>query len=146
MVCGQSKLKLLVASIALQHAKGIEAADARYQDIYCAYEMQWYIIGMLLIILLGMIYLVTNKIKKSNLFGGCLFSNITKVKLLISNMQSYVPVNLCKIAGSIPLFKIRGRLTPENIKCKKNWIWNVIEIDWKVVNMTLNINDINLPS
>ena len=98
----------------------MEAADPRYQDIYCVCKMQWYIIGMLLIILLGMNYLVTNKIKKTNLFGGCLFSNVTKVKLFISNMQSYVPINLCKVAGSIHLFKIRGRLTPENIKFKKN--------------------------
>ena len=93
---------------------------------------------MLLIILLGMIYLITNKIKKSILFGGSLFSNVTKVKLFISNTQSYVPINLCKIAGSIHLFKIRGRLTPENITFKKNWIWDVLEIDWKVVSMTLN--------
>ena len=74
----------LVANIALQHIKGIETADPRYQDIYCMCKMQWYIIGMLLIILLGMTYLVTNKIRKSNLFGGCLFYNVTKVKLLIS--------------------------------------------------------------
>ena len=47
---------------------------------------------------------------------------------------------------SIHLFKIRGRLTPENIKFKKNWIWNVLEIDWKEVSMTLNGNEINLPS
>ena len=33
---GQSKLKTLVANIALQHVKGIEAADPRYQDVYCA--------------------------------------------------------------------------------------------------------------
>ena len=119
MVCGQSKLKTLVANIALQHIKGIEAADPRNQDIYCACKMQWYIIGFLLIILLGMIYLVANKIKKSNLFGGCLFSNVTKVMLIISNTQSYVPIALCKIAGSIHLFKIRGRLNPKNIKLKK---------------------------
>ena len=146
VVCGQPKLKTFVANIALQHIKGIEAPDSRYQEIYCACKMQWYIIGMLLIILLGMIYLITNKIKKSNLFGGCLFSNATKVKLFISNMQSYVHINLCKIAGSIHLFKIRGRLTPENIKFKKNWIWDVLEIDWKEVSMTLNGNEINLPS
>ena len=78
VVCRQSKLKTLVANIALQHIKEIEAADPRYQDIYCTCKMQWCIIGMLLIILLGMIYLVTNKIKKSNLFGGHLLSNVTK--------------------------------------------------------------------
>ena len=146
MVCRQSKLKTWVANIALQHIRGIKAADPRYQDIYCVCKMQWYIIGMLLTILLGMIYLVTNKIQKSNLFGGHLFSDVTKVKLLISNTQSYVPINLCKIAGSIHLFKIRGRLTPENIKYKKNWIWDVLEIDWKEISMILNGNEINLPS
>ena len=39
MVCGQSKLKTLVANIALQHVKGIEATDPRYQEIYCACKM-----------------------------------------------------------------------------------------------------------
>ena len=93
-----------------------------------------------------MINLVTNRIKKSNLFGGCLFSYITKVMVFISNMQSYVPVKLCKIAGSIHLFKIRGKLTQESIKYKKNWIWDVLEIDWKELRMTLNENEINLPT
>ena len=45
VVCSQSKLKTLVANIALQHIKGIEAADPRFQDIYCVHKMQWYIIG-----------------------------------------------------------------------------------------------------
>ena len=82
VVCRQLKLKILVANIALQHIKGIEAAYPRFQETYCTCKIQWYVIGMLLIILLGMIYLVTNRIKKSNLFGGHLFSNITKVMFL----------------------------------------------------------------
>ena len=84
----QSKLKTLVANIALQCIKRTEAADPGFQDIDSTCKMQWYIIGMLLIILLGMIYLVTNRIKKSSLFGGHLFSNVTKVMLLISDIQS----------------------------------------------------------
>ena len=146
VVCGQSKLKTLVANIALQYIKGTEAADPGFQDINCMHKMQWYIIGMLLIILLGMIYLVTNRIKKSSLFGGCLFSNVNKVMLLISDIQLYVPVNLCKIAGSIHVFKIGEKLTPEGIKFKKKWIWDILEIDWKEVKVTLNGNGINLPS
>ena len=35
VVCRESKLKTLVANIALQHIKGIEAADPRFQEIYC---------------------------------------------------------------------------------------------------------------
>ena len=146
VVCGQSKLKTLVANVALQHFRGTEAADLEFQDVNCTCKMQWYIIGMLLIILLGMIYLVTNRIRKSSLFGGHIFSNVTKVMLLISDIQSYVPVNLCKIAGSIHLFKIRGKVAPESIKFRKNWIWDVLEIDWKKVKVTLNGNEINLPT
>ena len=34
-------------------------------------------------------------------------------------MHSYVPIKLCKVAGSIHLFQIKGRLNPENVKLKK---------------------------
>ena len=144
MVCRQSKLKALVANIAFQHVKGIEAADMT--DRYCICQTNWNILGILLIILLGIIYLVTNKIKKSSLFKGCLFSNVRKVMLFISNTRSYVPLKLCKIAGSIHVFRIRGRLTIEHVRFKRNWIWDVLEIDWTDISMTLNGNEINLPS
>ena len=36
--------------------------------------------------------------------------------MFISDMQNYVPSKLCKTAGSIHLFRIRGTLKPENIK------------------------------
>ena len=79
-----------------------------------------------------MLYLVTNKLRQTSFFKGCLFSNNTKILLFISNTHSYVPIKLCRVAGSIYLFRIRGRLNPENVKIKKNWIWNVLEIDRSV--------------
>ena len=66
--------------------------------------------------------------------------------LLISNTHSYVPLKLCRVARSIHLFRIRGRLNPEHVKLKKNWIWDVLEIDWSDVSITLNDNEIDLPS
>ena len=36
-------------------------------------------------------------------------------------------------------------LKPENVKLKQNYIWDVIEIDWKEVNVTFNSNKINMP-
>ena len=140
MLYGQSKLKALVTNIAMQRIKAVEAADM--SDMLCT---QWYIMGMLIIITLGMLYLVTNKIRKTSFCKGCLFSNNTKILLFISNAHSYVPVKLCTMAGSIHLFQIKGRLTPENVKLKKNWIWDVLEIDWLDVSITLNDNEINLP-
>ena len=57
-----------------------------------------------------------------------------------------MPIKLCRIAGSIHLFRIRGRLTIENVRFKKNWIWDVLEIDWRDISMPLNGNEIHLPS
>ena len=56
VVCGQSKLKALVANIALQHIKRTKAADPKLQDIYCVCKMQWCIIALLILILLGRVY------------------------------------------------------------------------------------------
>ena len=65
--------------------------------------------------------------------------------MFISDVQNYVPIELCKTAGSIHLFKIRGTLKPQNIKLNKNYSWDTMEIDWKEVTMTFNDNKINLP-
>ena len=69
-----------------------------------------------------------------------------KVMLCISNTKSYIPIKSCRIAGSIHLFRIWGRLTIEHFRFKRNWIWDVLEIDWKDISMMLNGNEINLPS
>ena len=40
--------------------------------------------------------------------------------LFISDTQYYVPIKLCRTAGSLHTFEITGMLTPENIKLKRN--------------------------
>ena len=101
----------------MQRIRTVEAADI--SDMLYTCKMQWYIMGMLTIITLGMFYLVTNKLRKSSFFKGCLFSNNTKTLLFISNTHSYIPIKLCRVARSIHLFRIRGRLNPDNVKLKK---------------------------
>ena len=140
----RSKLKALVMNLAMQRIRTVEAADV--SNMLCTCKMQWYIMGMLTIITLGMLYLVTNKLRKSSFFKGHLFSNNTKILLFIFNTHSYIPIKLCRVAGSIHLFRIRGRLNSEIVNLKKNWIWDVLEIDWSDISITLNDNEIDLPS
>ena len=102
--------------------------------------------GMLIIITLVMLYLVTNKLRKTSFCKGHLFSKNTKILLFMSNTYSYVPIKLCRVARSIHLFRIRGRFNPEHVKIKKYWIWDVLEIEWSDVSITLNDNEIDLPS
>ena len=66
--------------------------------------------------------------------------------LFISNATIYVPIKLCRISRSIHLFRIRGRLTIENVRFKRYWNWDVLKIDWNNIGMMLNGNDIELPS
>ena len=130
MVCGQSKLKAVVANTTLHCTKVVEAANSPTR--YCICEPNWYIVGLLLIMLLGITCLVMCKIRKSSLFKGCLFSNVTKMELFISNATTYVPIKLNRIAGGIHLFKLRGRLTIEHVRFKRNWIWGILDIDWRL--------------
>ena len=100
-------------------------------------------IGIILTIL-SLIIVTLLHYKKSRFCKGQTFSNVVKI-MFISDVQNYVPIKLCKTAGSIHLFKIRGMLKPENIKLNKNYLWDTMEIDWKEVTMTFNDNKINLP-
>ena len=83
--------------------------------------------------------------RKSRFCKGQRFSNVVKIMLFISDVQNYVPIKLCKTAGSIHLFKTRGTLKPGDIKLNKNYLWDMMEIDWKEVTVTFNDNKINLP-
>ena len=61
--------------------------------------------------------------------------------IFTSDVQNYIPIKLCKTAGSIHLFKILGI----NIKLIKNYLWDTLEIDWKEVTVTFNGDKIDLP-
>ena len=65
--------------------------------------------------------------------------------LFISDVQNYIPIKLCKTAGTIHWFKIKGTLKTRNIKLNENYLWDTLEIDWKEVTVTFNDNRIELP-
>ena len=61
---------------------------------------------MIIIILTLVTILIFRKLRKSRLFRGHLFSNMVKIKLFIADIQSYVLIDLNKIAGHVHLFKL----------------------------------------
>ena len=75
---------------------------------------------MLGLLILSIIIFIILNARKLKLFRGHLFSNAVKIMLFISDAQNYVPVKLCRTTGSIHLFKITRKLTPEHIKLKRN--------------------------
>ena len=114
-------------------------------EIVCTCKMQWYTIATLSLVILGIMIFVITKARKLKLFRGHMFANAVKVMLFVSDAQYYVPVKLCRTVGSIHLFTFTGKLTLKHNTLKRKIMWDVIEIDWKEVNMTLNGNKAHLP-
>ena len=137
IISSQSKLKTLLDNIALQHIRAIEAFNPKYQDVHCDFGMLKYI---MILILVAVIILAFGKVRKRRIFRGWLFSNIVKIELFIADAQSYVPIELIKIAGNVHLFKLTGVLLLENINLRKKLDlvcirgrleWCPCDIEWK---------------
>ena len=140
LLCKHKQIRTLITSLVLLKIKNVEASsnetNSECKTLAC--------IGIILTIL-SLIIVTFLHYRKSRFCKGYKFSNAVKIMTFISDVQNYVPIKLCKIAGSIHLFKIRGTLKLENIKSNKNYLWDTIKIDWKEVTVTFNDNKINLP-
>ena len=142
IVTGHSKLKTLVANIALQQIRTVEAAALNLNHIICESGL----VKMLLIINLALVTIMAiAKLRKSRIFKGKLFYNSIKVKLFIVYNHCYIPLHLNKLAGNINLLKLHGILTKENLILRKKWMWVVLEIDWTDMYLLQDHKEINLP-
>ena len=94
-----------------------EVGTAKQKEIHSECKTLTYISLALTILKLVMVAIL--HYRKSKLCRRCTFSNAVKIMIFISDVQYYVPIKLCKTAGSIHLFKVIGMLKSENIKLNK---------------------------
>ena len=136
---------MLVTSLALQQAKEVRAEETNEGNYSCECTTQFYIILALSIIIISLVVFVVLQGRMINLCREWFFSNIIKIMLFISDVQYYVPVKLCRTAGSIHLFKITGRLTIDKERLNIHYVWDVLEINWNGIKVTFNGKVIDLP-
>ena len=135
------KMWALVTNLAM--IKGVKAINEEIKnEINKEY---WIIIIWLSLILLGVLFLTIEKLYRMPIFRKYHYSNTIKIMIFLSDIKSYVPIKLCKTSGSIHLFKLMGSINKENITLHKNTLWDIMEIDWQPVMVTLSGNVINLP-
>ena len=139
------KLRALVTSLALQQVKEVKAEGTEDVEYKCECTAQFYINLTPSIAMIGRIILAILQLRRIKLYRGQIFSNVVKIMLFISDIQYYVPVKLCKTAGSIHLFRITGKVMTGKVKLNKYYIWDILEIDWSKVKVTFNGKVINLP-
>ena len=134
------KMQTLLANLAM--IRGTKAITEEIKTIDKGY---WIIIMWLSIILLCVLFLTIEKLYRMPMFRKYHYSNTIKIMLFISDIKSYVPLKLCKTSGSIHFFKLTGNINKENITLHKNTLWDIMDIDWRPVTITLSGNIIDLP-
>ena len=102
VLTGQSKLKALMTTMALQRVRAMEAlnTDRQVQNCNSGLLKVLMILNLVIVALL-----LLRKIKKSIFFQGQPFSNMVKIKLFLADTKSYVSLNLNQLAGNTHLFK-----------------------------------------
>ena len=115
LLCKHKKLQMLIASLVLHQVKEVGTVTQKEINSECGTLAY---IGIILTIL-GLVLVIVLHYRKSKLCKGHRFSNAVKIMLFISDIQNYIPIKLCKAAGSIHLFKIIVTLNVENIMLKK---------------------------
>ena len=111
LLCKHKKLRTLMASLVLHQLKEVGTVTQKEINTEC----KTLTCISLALTILGLVMVAILHYRKSKLCRGHMFSNAVKIMLFTSDVQYYVPINLCKTVGSIHLLKITGMLKPENI-------------------------------
>ena len=113
LFCKHKHIRTLVASLILHKMKEVEANSSSAETNS---ECKTFAYMGIILTVLRLIIVTFLHYRKLRLCKGYKFSNAVKIMLFISDVQNYVPIKLCKMAGSIHLFKIEGTLKLRDIK------------------------------
>ena len=114
LICKHMNLRVLIASLVPQQVKDI-GTEIQQTNSECK-TLPY--IGIILTIL-SLVLVTFLHYRKSKFCKGHRFSNTVKIMIFISDIQNYIPIELCKTAGSIYFFKIIGMLKAKYIKLNK---------------------------
>ena len=103
IITGQSKLKALITTMALQRIRAMEALDTNRQTQSCNSGLLKILMILILVIV---VLLLLRKIKKSIFFWGQPFSNNVKMKLFLADTKSYISLDLNQLAMNMHFFQI----------------------------------------
>ena len=126
LFCKNKHIRTIVVSLILHKIKEVEANSNPNPEIH-NYECGTLAYVGIILTVLSMINVIFLHYRKSRLCRGYRFSNVMEIVLFILDVQNYILIKLCKISGSIHLFKIKGTLKSGDIKLNRNYLWDTLE-------------------
>ena len=142
LFCKHKHIRTIVASLLLHKAKEVETKSSTEIDNSECSTLAYIRIALTL---LSMVIVIHFHYRKSKFCRGYRFLNVVKIVLFISDVQHYIPIKICKTSGIPHLFKIKGTLKSEDTRLNKNYLWDMLEINWNKIQLLLNSNEIELP-
>ena len=127
ITCRHTKLKMLLTGMAFQPVKQAEAVVTNQTKEYCTAQL-YEIAALTMMTILLIVYICLSN-QRCTIFKRRLYSNTVTIMLFFSDVKQYIPVKLCKSAGSIHLFQLYGQLNSDQIVLEKNCLWDMMRID-----------------
>ena len=98
IVCKHAKLKALVTGIAFQPITGTDVIFGSISNSEsCICNAQWYMIGALTLMIIGLIFFILTAMRKCRIFRGHLFSNAGKVMYFSQMFSIMCQLNYAKL-------------------------------------------------
>ena len=117
IVCKHAKLKNPINWNCFSASKTSRSSGSQQTKEYCT--VQSYAIAALTVLTILLIIYICLSYQKCTLFKRRLYSNTVTIMLFFSDVKQYVPVKLCKSAGSIHLFQLYRQLDSDQIILEK---------------------------
>ena len=99
LFCKHKQIRMLITRLILHKIKDIEGSSNKANSEHKTVAYIGIILTEPSLIIITFLHY-----RKSRFCKGQKFSNAVKIMLFISDVQNYVPIKLCKTAGSIHLF------------------------------------------
>ena len=143
ILTGQSKLKALLTTKALQRVRDVEALNTDRHTQNCNSRLLKVLMILNLVIVA---LLLLRMIKKSIFFWGQPFSSMVKVKTVLGRHKIICLTRFESISQEYAFIQINRSAITRKCHPKKTWVWDVLEIKQRNIHIVLNNKEIHLPT
>ena len=93
----------------------------------------------------GLLYGLFKIFKSLSWYRGYKHSRCCTIYFFLYHEDYYTPLQLRKCSGHMSMFTMENKMAMNNLKLTKNYLWDLIEIDWADVKIK-NLEPISLPN
>ena len=98
------------------------------------------------IAILGLVYGMFKIFKSLSWYRGYKHSRCCTIYFFLYHEDYYTPLQLRKCSGHMSMFTMENKMNVANLNLTRNYLWDLIEIDWADVKIKKNVEPISMPN